>query len=215
MDWFSFNVWSAIGSVISGFSAVAVAFLTYALIKENKLLRKAGSLPHVVSHFELHPDGNGSVRLAFSNVGTGPALNVSYSFEYELNDFENYDILFRFAEERPAMTMIGQGEKFSFAFAIGFKLFQPRDLNVSRQLKPFYVKVNWCSPGDKHVYSEKYLLDISAYAGLPGVIERPPIVKIADELTAIKQQLTMLKNDYSDQNARKQSFDTTHLEQSI
>lgn len=36
--------------------------------------------------------------------------------------------------------------------------------------------------GDERIYSEKYLLDISAYAGLPGIVEKPPLVKIADEV---------------------------------
>jgi len=204
--------WSAIGAVVGGFSTLIYTGFTYALLRENRALRKAGSEPRVVAHFEPHSAGNGALQLALSNVGKGPALNVLYSFEYESGDFENYDLLFKYSTERPAITMIEQGEKFSFTFAIGFRLFSPKDHTISRRLKPFFVNVKWHSVDNKKIYSEKYLLDVSAYEGLPGIIEKPPIVEISDELKNIQKTLAKLANN---QDYKSTLIDTTSIEQRV
>lgn len=187
--WFYHIDWSATGAMIGGFSTFLVAVLTVYLVKENRLLRKAGNSPKVVAHFELHPEGNGGLNIALSNVGTGPALDVSFSFEYDDEDFNNYNIIVDYAQERPAMTMIAQGDKVSFIFAVGYHLFKPKNENVSKQLKPFKVKVNWHSSDGGQAISKNYSLDVSAYTGLPGMMNKPPLLKIADELAAIKKQL--------------------------
>lgn len=189
VSWFHPIDWSATGTMIGGLSTLAVAILTVLLIRENKLLRKAGSAPRVVAHFEFHPDGNGGLNLALSNVGTGAALDVSFSFEYDDEDFNNYNIIVDYAQKRPAITMIAQGDKVSFLFAVGFQLFKPKDKNVSKQLKPFQVNVSWRAPGSSKLFSERYPLDVAAYAGLPGMMNKPPLLKIADELCALNKNL--------------------------
>ncbi|MGY0559863.1 hypothetical protein ACW7G2_03960 [Luteimonas sp. A277] len=208
-EWFVNIDWVATGGMVGGLSTFTVALLTCILIKENKLLRKAGNSPLVVAHFETHPDGNGAVLLAFSNVGTGPALDVSYKIECDQNDFDNYEIIIRDLKERPPLTMIGQGEKFSFIFAVGFNLFRPKDPGISKRLKPFGVKVSWRSV-DEMVQSASYSLDVSTYSGLPGIASKSPLVKIADELSAIKQQLAKL---VSSQDGLASFIDTTEIEQ--
>ena len=92
-SWFSYIDWSATGTMIGGLSTLVVAVLTIFLVRENRLLRKAGNSPRIVAHFEVHPDGNGGLNLALSNVGTGPALDVSFSFEYDDEDFKKPNIL--------------------------------------------------------------------------------------------------------------------------
>lgn len=191
-DWFAAIDWSATGSMIGGLSTSVVAVLTIRLIRENRLLRKAGDSPKVVAHFELHPDGNGGLNMALSNVGTGPAFDVSFSFEREAGDFENYKVIVDYAKERPAMTMIAQGEKVRFLFAMGFELFRPKDPSVGTQLKPFNVRVSWRASMGKELISEKYRLDVSAYAGLPGMLSKPPLIRIADDLSKINKHLATL-----------------------
>ncbi|MDR2196031.1 MAG: hypothetical protein LBE50_05455 [Gallionellaceae bacterium] len=208
--------WAAIGAVVGGFSTLIYTGFTYALLRENRALRKAGSEPRVVAHFEPHPAGNGALQIVLSNVGTGPAMDVSYSFEYDSNDFKNYNILLKYDAERSAITMIGQGEKLRFIFATGFDLFNPRNPKISSHLAPFHIKVNWQSIGSTKAVSKKYLLDVSAYVGLPGVVEKPPMVKVADELESIKKYIskltssTILRPDSPD----AEILDTTSLEQS-
>ncbi len=188
--WFNFVDWSATGAVIGGLSTMVIALLTYVLIKENRLLRKAGNSPRVVAHFEFHPDGLGGLNLALSNVGTGPAFDVSFLFEKDDADFENYQILVDYTQERSAMTMIGQGEKISFLFAAGYQLFKPKDHSISERLKPFKVIVSWNASDSSKRFLAMYQLDVSAYAGLPGLMNKSPLLKIVDELAEINTQLS-------------------------
>ena len=187
-SWFYAIDWAATGAMIGGLSTLVVAFLTFTLVRENKLLRKAGNSPRVVAHFEFHPDGNGGLNLALSNVGTGPAFDVLFSFEKDDRDFKNYSIVVDYAQERPPMTMVEQGGKVSFLFAVGYQLFRPNDPNISKRLKPFVVKVNWRA-ADTTPFSATYQLDVAAYSGLPGLMNKPPLLKIVDELASIKKQL--------------------------
>lgn len=203
--------WGVIGTVVGGFSTLIYTGFTYALLRENRVLRKAGSEPRLVAHFDMHPAGNGALLLKFSNVGTGPALDVSFSLEYDDGDFENYELLFKYGGERPAITLIGQGQDFSFLFAIGFQLFRPKNAAVSERLKPFQVELKWRSVSSNKIYSEKYLLDVSAYDGLPGLFEKPPIIKIVEELQGISKHFGKL---VAGQSTSLYSLDLTSLEQS-
>lgn len=182
--------WAATGAMIGGLSTAVVAILTLVLVRENRLLRRAGNSPVVVAHFEPHPEGNGAVKLAFSNVGTGPALDVTYSFEQQ--HFDNYHLIFQHEKERPPLTMIGQGDKFSFIFAVGFNLFRPKNPNISGPLPPFRVNVSWRAVGRKKTVSRSYRLDIASYSEVPGVSSKPYGVKISDELATINKHLAVL-----------------------
>jgi len=46
--------WAVIGTVVDGFSTLIYTGFTYALLRENRTLRKVGSEPKLVAHFELH-----------------------------------------------------------------------------------------------------------------------------------------------------------------
>lgn len=187
-QWFSEISWKDIATVLSGFSTLAIAFLTILLWNENRLLRKAGSNPKVVAHFEIHPEGTGAINLALSNIGTGPALDISFDIEVNKEDFGKHLILLDTARQRAPMTLIAQGEKVSFLFGISFNLFKTTAGEES-PLKPFNITVRWRSVGSKKLVCEKYTLDISQYAGLPGMLSKPPMLKLVDELQGIKKQL--------------------------
>lgn len=180
--------WKDMATVLSGLSTLAIAFLTVLLWNENRLLRKAGSNPRVVAHFEIHPEGTGAINLALSNIGTGPALDISFEIEAEQGDFGKYSIQLDTACQRAPMTLIAQGEKVSFLFGISFNLFTTIAGEES-PLKPFNVTVRWKSVGNKKLVCEKYTLDISQYVGLPGMLSKPPMLKLVDELQGIKKQL--------------------------
>lgn len=215
--WVNSIDWAATGAMLSGLATAAVAVLTVLVVYENRQLRRAGNSPNVVAHFEFHPDGAGGLNLALSNVGTGPAFDVLFVFEYEADDFENYSIIVDYATQRLTMTMISQGEKVSFLFAIGFQLFQPKDTSVSKQLKPFHVKVSWRTSGSSKRISETYQLDVSAYAGLPGMMNKPHLMKVADELAGIKKELAKLTlhSRSLSTNSVSTFVDTTSPEQGV
>src|SRR4051794_20647533 len=49
-----------------------------ALARENKVLRKAETSPRVVAYLALNPRAYGAIDFIVSNIGRGPATNVSY-----------------------------------------------------------------------------------------------------------------------------------------
>lgn len=135
--------WKNLAAVLSGLSTLAIAALTVFLWRENRLLRKAGNEPRVVAHFDFHPDGNGAVNMSLSNIGTGPALNVSFEVEADQKDFNLYSIQLDIARKRAPMTLIAQGEKVSFLFGISFNLFKQKGNDTPKPMNPFSVIVRW------------------------------------------------------------------------
>ena len=188
----AFSWLGQIATTVSGYSTLAVAVLTYLLWLENRRLRKMGSDPQVVAHFEINPEGTGALNMALSNVGKGPALDVSFTFDVDQEDFEKYEVLVDYARERSAATVIPQGEKISFIFAVGFDLFRPKGGEKGIPLKPFKVTVRWRSHKQKSFISETYVLDVSQYTGLPGMMSKPPLLRVKDELAGIKSHLSKL-----------------------
>jgi hypothetical protein len=187
---------AAFGSLIGAVSTLAIAFLTVFLWLENRALRKAGSEPKVVAHFEIHPNGSGALDIALSNVGTGPARDVQFSFKADEDDFSQYEINHDYSLERSDITLIPQGGKLSFLFAIGFRLYRPKGFKNGdplRPLKPFVINVRWRSLDRKKSYSEDYVMDISQFNGLSGMFEKPHLLKIADSLDRIDKQIGALK----------------------
>lgn len=186
-----------ITTVLSAFATVAIAVLTLLVWKENRLLRKAGSNPMVVAHFDIHPDGTGGVNISLSNIGTGPALDVSFEIQANQENFNQYSIQLDVARKRAPMTLIAQGEKVSFLFGVSFNLFRPKNTDQlesvgSKPLDPFTVIVTWRAVGSKAWSKENYVLDISQYAGLPGMMNKPASLKVVEELQGIKKQLSKI-----------------------
>jgi len=148
-----------------------------------------------VAYFEPHPDGTGGLNIAISNIGTGPARDVSLSFESEKGEFERYNLVMDQPKERLAIAMLPQGEKISFLFAIGYQLFKPKDdpnSQVKRPLKPFTLNIAWTSLSGRRNYSESCVLDVAQLAGLPGIINKPYLLRIVDSLEKINSQLGRL-----------------------
>lgn len=187
---------ATIAEVLSGFSTFVIALLTLFLLRENKALRKAGAEPKIVAHFEIHPDGTGGLNIALSNVGTGPARDISFSFIADEEEIKKYDIILDHSTDRAAITLIPQGGKISFLFAIGYELFQPKvcdENEVKKPLKPFAIKVKWRSFDCRSTYSESYVLDVSQFAGLPGMMNKPYLLKIVDSLDCVSKQIGALR----------------------
>ena len=183
-----------IESWISAISTLVIACLTGFLYYENRLLRKAGSTPRVVAHFDINPDGAGGINMSLSNIGSGPALDVSFEIIVDMEDFRQHEILLDTTRQRAPMALIAQGQKVCFLFGITFELFRTKDNREYKPLNPFRVIVKWKAVGSKKVISEEYSMDISQYAGLPGMLAKPPLVKITDELRGINGQLKKISS---------------------
>ncbi len=185
-----------ISTILSGLSTVAIAVLTVLLWKENRLLRKAGSEPKLVAYFEPHPDGTGGLNIAIANVGTGPARNVYVQFKDEGSNFTNYNLILNCNERRGPFTLLPQGEKISVLFAIGYQLFKPKNGdNEKIPLPPFFVALEWENLDGKPVFSDEYKLDVKPYGSLPGFVNKPYLLKIADSIDGVSKSVSSLNRD--------------------
>lgn len=183
---------SELVTIISGLSTLAIAVLTIFLWRENRMLREAGNKPHLVANFEVHPDGTGGINIAISNTGKGPARDIYFEFS-DHDELDKYDILFDHRIKRGPVTLLPQGDKLSFLFAISFRLFQPKNLTEKKAIEPFYVSLEWKSLDGRKSYQEKYLLDIKPYEDLPGLLNKPPLLKIANAIEKLEKQVRELK----------------------
>lgn len=184
-----------IATILSGFSTVAIAILTVFLWRENRLLRKAGSEPNVVAYFEPHPDGTGGLNISIANVGTGPARNVYFQFLGEEDHFSRYNLILDCTTKRGPITLIPQGEKISILFAVGFQLFKPKDSESKEPMPPFSVRLEWTSLNGANARCEDYLLDVKSYADLPGIINKPYLLKIVGSIDTVGKNIGKLNQD--------------------
>lgn len=190
------TVVNSLSSIVGALSTLVISILTVFLWLENRALRKAGSEPKVVAHFEIHPNGSGAIDISLSNVGNGPAFDVNFYFNINPSDAKKYGIVVNHSESIPPMTLIHSGSKFTFLFGIGFNLLRPKDSkndgDALDPLKPFSIKVEWRNLHGKK-YTKNYPMDIMQFNGLPGIFEKPPLFKVVDSLDRIGNEIVGLR----------------------
>ena len=185
------------GTILSGFSTLAIAILTFFLWRENKLLRLIGSEPQIGAFFEMHQDGTGGVNIAISNYGSGLAFDVSFSFQADKDDFKKYGVIVDHNKKRPPLGALKPGGSISFLFGIGYQLFGAQNGGAGEPLKPFGIQVSWKDKPDGKVSQRTYILDISQFSGLPGMMNRPYALLTALELEKMNKQLSALTQQLS------------------
>lgn len=197
-----------VATILSGFATLIISVLTVFLLRENRLLRKAGSEPRVVAHFDIHPSGAGAINLSLSNIGTGAALDVLFKIKADQEVFNQHGVQLDIYQNRAPMTLIAQGQKISFLFGVARPLFKSD--HRSTNLPPFEVSVQWKDSGGRR-FSQSYTLDISQYSGLAGMSARPPIYEVSQTLKKIEKHLSSI----SSWDARQVDLiDATKLEHS-
>lgn len=165
---------------IAGGTTVS-AILTRALIRENRLLRKADAEPRVVAYLANHPHHWDLIRFVISNVGRGAARNVSFRFLTREADFESHGVSVSNTPDRRPLGFLPQGETYAVFFgAVDRLLAKPR-------LRPFQVAVSY-QDLDGRPRSEKFLLDVGQFEGFRS-LGAPPEREMADSLKQIAGHL--------------------------
>ena len=170
---------TALASVVVALMAVVTGVLTAGLIRENRLLRKAGSEPRVVAYLTTHPRHTTMVNLALANIGHGAARNIRFRFDASDEDFRSHNVRLSNKAERTPIGTLPQGEKIEAFFGAGHHLFkQPR-------LQPFDVHVDYENMAGKPQRST-YRLDVSQFDGLV-TLGRPAEQEVAEALKKIER----------------------------
>jgi hypothetical protein len=182
--------WTVYATVATAVATGILAILTFVLAIENRKLRKAGSEPRVVAYLEPHPDGHGGVNFVLANYGQGPAFEVSFVLRNDDADFHDHEVLLNNDPNRSALTVIPQGSKIVALFGIGFVLFGA-DHKQKAILKPFEVSVQFQNI-EGRIKTATYKIDVSQFAGLAGMMGKPPILAISQSLDKIEGHLSYL-----------------------
>ena len=176
-----FNSITAIATLVIAVSTVVTIFLTRALVRENKLLRKAETDPEVVAYLAIHPLHHTFLNFVLANVGRGPARNVSFRLAANAQDLEARDVVLQNSADRKPISFLPQGENVCVYFGNSVDVIQePR-------LPPFDVIIDYEDmKGTQH--RKICLLDVAQFVGFSrlGV---PPEKEIADALKKIAGHL--------------------------
>lgn len=174
------TAWSGVvagATAVMAVASVASFVVAFFLVKENQLLRKAGTEPEVVAY--LLPDRRHPTTLNFvlANIGRGPARDVEYWFEADAEDFAAHNVHVGNTAKRKAVSVLPQGERIVMLFGTGWEAFkEPR-------LKPFKVEVRFYDLKGKE-RSAKFDLDVAQFDGMV-TLGTPAEHEIAEALKKI------------------------------
>ena len=171
---------TALATVLIALMAVVTGVLTYALIRENRLLRKAGTEPDVVAYLTTHPRHPAITNFVLANIGEGAARNVRFRFKADEQDFASHRVRLNNSCNRAAISMLPQGEKIE-AFFGGHELYQ------KNKLRPFSVVVEYEDIKGRRRVS-RHSLDVSQFDGF-SVLGEPAEHEIAEALKKIEKHL--------------------------
>lgn len=171
--------WINAGSTVAiALAAIFTAVLTCHLVRENRLLRKAGTEPEVVAYLTVDSRNIGAIDFVLANIGQGPAKNVQFRLCGKSDDFERHDILLANQTDRKAVSVLPQGERVQSFLGMSHRMLkEPR-------LRPFDVYIeyeNIRGEFSKTIHS----LDVSQFSGF-SFLGKPPEVKMASALEKIE-----------------------------
>ena len=186
LDWIVVNPAVTITTIATSFiavSAVVTVFLTRALVRDNKLLRKAGTEPEVIAYLISHPVYNFPLIFVLANVGRGPARNVSFRLDANTEDLETHNVLLQNSADRAAISFLPQGESIRTFFGMSMNVLkEPR-------LQPFDVVIKYQNMAGSYL-SNTCPLDVAQFEGFE-LVESPE-KKVADALEKIEKHLRIL-----------------------
>lgn len=184
----SISAWATV--VVALFSIVTVV-VSLLVVRENRLLREAGNCPEIVPYLAPHPDGHGGVNFILANVGTGPALEVKFRFDYNEVDFKDHDVHLNNDDARQPFTLIKQGETREMLFGVGYVLYGNGGVKQP-PLKPFGVVVAYKNLAGRRRVGKLTNIDIRQFHGLAGITTKPAQREIAEALTRISSALEQI-----------------------
>ena len=126
MDWVEWlnsnhSFISATATVVIAVFAIITAWLTKTLANENRLLRKAGTVPEVVAYLATDSQRSHAINFVLANVGRGPAKNIEFTLEGDMDDFAAHQVssAFRNNSGGRGTDMLPQSERIQSFFGVG------------------------------------------------------------------------------------------------
>ena len=187
------NFFNTYDGLVVAIATGVIAWLTYQLVRENRILRRIGTEPEIIAY--LIPDSKvpSVVNFVIENVGMGVAKDVSFRLQYDESDFEAYKVFLRNDPNRTQISFLPAKEKIVSIFG-GFHLLAGSETGKGR-LKPFYVDLEYQDMKNKK-HEKTYTLDFSSYEGLTGRANIVGLETISNKLNSIDKSLRNIRDLY-------------------
>ena len=141
IEWLNSNhgLISATATVVIALFAIVTAWLTKSLAYENRLMRKLGTEPKVVTYLTTDSQRPHAINFVLANVGRGPAQNVEFTIECDMNDFVAHNVSSAFVSYSGGRgtDLLPQGERIQSFFGVGPSLL------ASPPLRCFTVRLTY------------------------------------------------------------------------
>lgn len=144
---------SAVAAVFIALFAFITVGLTWALARENRLIRKSGTEPKVVAYLVTDSHRPQAINFVLANVGRGTAKNVEFTIEADMCDFKDHEVsdVFRDRSGGRGTDLLPQGERIQSFFGMAQLLLRPTPLRC------FTVHLTWEDLNDRTQKSQNQL----------------------------------------------------------
>lgn len=158
--------------------ALSSLIISLQALRENRLLRQAGTDPVVLVHLDNRDDSRALTTIEISNVGAGAAREVSVVFLDDISEYVPDRIMPSVLKIGHPVRVIPQGSSVSFNFGLGHKLLE------EPSIPPIKVTVSYRDIEDNQ-YQSMQLIDVQELKGQRA--DTPPIARIATSLEKLEK----------------------------
>ncbi len=154
---------SAAGTVAIAFYARASLRITRQLAEDNRALLKANTEPEMFVYMEIDRRTGYLVNLVFENIGSGPAIDVSFEIDAHPADFRVHNVhAVEARSNRKLQSAIPQGGKSKIFFANIDDLMGRGD---DAPLEPFDINVRYSNLRNKEMETGPISQDVAGFEG--------------------------------------------------
>lgn len=177
--------------VVAG-ATVFYAKLTHELVAETRRLREAQSAPHVSVRIEGTPTAFGFTDIVVENVGLGPAYDVSFEVECDL-DLDRGRKLSGIGFIKNGVKYLAPKQRLA-SFLIS--LFEVQDTKMEGPDRlQFALTVNYRDAAGKAL-KERYAADFAHFVGMHR-LGTPAIESIAESMKKLKDDIGKIGSGWS------------------
>lgn len=169
-------------AAVVAISTVVYALLTWRLVTETRLMRRAQTTPKVAVFYKNRDEWIGLLDIVIQNIGLGPAYDVRFEIR-PLTSGTGTDKLLKELEERhvfsTGLRFFAAGQSYNAFFT---NLIEDFEEKMAAQIR---IKVSY-KDATGAMHADEYVLDFSEIRGLVRIGE-PPLLKISKAVEKIAQ----------------------------
>jgi len=177
------------------FATIVYALLTWRLVSETKMMRKAQTEPIISANLQSTEEDIHFIELVLQNIGLGPAYDVRFDVDPE---FEEKDLKLNLSKVgfvKDGLYIFVPNQKIKIPVAVLYNDFE------DKIKKHFKLKISYRNAvGD--LYIEEYPIDFAQFSGI-SQIGKPPIYELAEGVKEIHNDIAKIVTTLREYNEKK------------